>query len=241
MFFKVPFERILLMGWLIFCFISNMVAQSKITSILSSPKHGTEINTIDELYRYNYSIYVQPNHVTELIKQYKSTKYENLLNNFILDRNSIGQRILNENITKYRIPFITENDIASFYIRSKKYYNKNNLPMFHLMHESIMPSFQSFQITYGNVFMPIFTKTIRKLNEAGLIDLWANRMFFQAGIEGYLNLHDSFGKEFKPLDLQMTKMAFDVIFFGTMLSSIMLIIEVTFSRILKMLNIKDPI
>lgn len=101
----------------------------------------------------------------------------------------------------------------------------------HLMRESIIPSYQCFQLKHGSPFLPYVNKLLRHLQEGGILDFWLRRTIHQALTEGVLVPYEDYKEvTFSPriLDLKRSYPAFLVLATGYMLAFIVFILELLY-------------
>lgn len=102
------------------------------------------------------------------------------------------------------------------------------------MRESIIPSYQCFQLKHGSPFLPIVNKLLRYLQEGGILEYWSKKTIYQAIIEGLLVPYedyeaDSFSSE--SLDLNRIFPTFLMLLAGYILASIAFVFEVLYKKI----------
>jgi hypothetical protein len=224
---KNSLERLLIFGWIIGAFIINMFVQSKITSILAIRKYFADINTIEQLFSSGLPLYSIPFYIAEVEKKYAGTEYEKYAESLIpLSSNEglMDQMIYRTDVSK--IPaFLTEHDIAVF-VSQCKHLRKNGAQVYHLVKESLMPSYQSYKVIHNSPLLPILNKNMRRLEEGGFIDLWAERAIYNATIEGFLHPEEyDETRSTKPLSIDVTLPWIYTLFLGYMLSTFTFIIE----------------
>ncbi|RZC43065.1 hypothetical protein BDFB_012051, partial [Asbolus verrucosus] len=203
-------ERSLYFSWLIYCFITNMYLQSKITSILAFRNDYPDIDTIEKLFISGLPLYSIPIYINEVEKKYSGTEFEVYAKSLIpLSSNEgfMDQMIYRSDVSK--IPaFLTEHDIAVFVSRCK-YARKNGAQMYHLVQESLIPNYQSYKVVHNSPLLPILNKKLRRLEEGGFIDLWANRAIYNATLEGFLypeHYDENYKSTAKPLSPHVSEL-----------------------------------
>jgi hypothetical protein len=98
--------------------------------------------------------------------------------------------------------------------------------VYHLVKESLMPSYQSYKVIHNSPLLPILNKNMRRLEEGGFIDLWAERAIYNATIEGFLHPEEyDETRSTKPLSIDVTLPWIYILFLGYTLSTFTFIIE----------------
>lgn len=97
------------------------------------------------------------------------------------------------------------------------------------MKESIIPSYQSYQVVFGSPYLPRINQILRRLQEAGLLNLWVDRLQYEAIIEGLLYPYEDYEDE-PNQERQVTFQRIIVVFYilagGYLLAFIVFLIEV---------------
>ncbi|XP_045474335.1 uncharacterized protein LOC123680465 [Harmonia axyridis] len=120
-------EEILLFAWLIWCFLISIMAQAKITSMLSTDLYESELDSIDDVYRrgkLDFIIFGLNSYVEEIAEKYEGSKYMGIIQDMVkvpMDEN-LGEIMLLEmpKPTTFKMAIILEHDIAKFYSRHMK-------------------------------------------------------------------------------------------------------------------------
>lgn len=97
------------------------------------------------------------------------------------------------------------------------------------MRESIIPSYQCYQLKHGSPFLPNVNRLLRYLQEGGILDYWSRRSVYQAMIEGLLVPYEDYEEvTFSPriLDLKRSAPAFFVLLLGHSVAYVVFVIEV---------------
>lgn len=102
-------------------------------------------------------------------------------------------------------------------------------PMFHLMRESLIPSFQSFKVRYGSLFLGLVEKSLRRLQEGGFLKLWADRTLYEATIEGLLfpfEDYDDSDHRAQSIDMEKIRGCFVILIWGSIVSIVVFLFEI---------------
>lgn len=102
-------------------------------------------------------------------------------------------------------------------------------PIFHLMKESIIPSYQSYQVVFGCPYLPRINQILRRLQEAGFLNLWVDRLQYEAVIEGLLYPSEDYEDEpsrARQVSLEKIIVVFYILAGGYLLAFLVFLIEV---------------
>lgn len=250
-------ERLIMLGWIVYNFTINMIMQSKSTSILLIKTYDIDIDTIEQLVQSNWDTYSFSNNIQAVQDKYHGTEYDNFAQSLIplmnisegnMDKLSYSGENMDNHSTTVDYSFLAEHDIAEFVVRTKNYrrngclfsitfFNTKKMflpnfldrPVFHIVRESIIPSFQSYKLVKGSPLVPVFNKLLRRLEEAGLINFWAQEHLNQAITEGLLHPTDDNtvvqSRDFKALSLKFVAVFFYIWAAGIILAIITFLIE----------------
>lgn len=85
-------EELLLLAWIIWCFLVSIVAQAKITSMLSTDLYENELNSLEDIYRTNelegkldFIIFGLSSYIDELAEKYEGSKYMKIIKGMIYE------------------------------------------------------------------------------------------------------------------------------------------------------------
>lgn len=103
----------------------------------------------------------------------------------------------------------------------------------HLMSESIIPSYQCYQLNHGSPYLPTVNKLLRYLQEAGILDFWSRKSIYKAVNEGLLvpyEDYEEFNFSIRGLGLDKLYPAFILLLVGHVLGCIVFVFEVLYER-----------
>lgn len=106
-------------------------------------------------------------------------------------------------------------------------------PNYHLLRESIIPNYQSFKVVSNSPLLPILNKKLRRLQEGGFIELWANWAIYNATISGFL-FPENYDRENvveTSLSLDDLGVSFEILILGYLISIISCIAEMILIKI----------
>ncbi|CAH0555585.1 unnamed protein product [Brassicogethes aeneus] len=193
-------QRIIVVSFMAYTYILSTIIQTKLTSVFSIKPQSTDINTMEELSRHLMPIYTYKPYLDE-IKKYNESSLSSIIDQIrIYENDKLSGTI--DDIYYYFNNFaemysLDDYDSALYVQRSRRNF-VNGRPMYHLMRESIMPSFQSFKIRYGSPIIPMVHSVLRRLSEGGLIDLWKRQTIFEAVIKG--DLYPEYSESYDTVD-----------------------------------------
>lgn len=128
---KIPAERVILLGWLIYCFLVTLFFQSKLTSFFSRKTYLQDIDTIEQLYRSGTDVFAFRNQIIEIQKKYTGTPYSGVLAqlkqlpddvaSLEISRDSVYHLVFLDDANDYLRPFIVNRDRAMYLSRVRKY------------------------------------------------------------------------------------------------------------------------
>lgn len=96
------------------------------------------------------------------------------------------------------------------------------------MRESILPSYQCYQVEHGSPYLPTVNKLLRYLQEGGILDFWTRQSIYRAVNERLLVPHENY-EDVTPsprtLDLNRFRFAFFVLLSGCAIACIVFALE----------------
>lgn len=116
-------RRIIIITYIIYCYLLNNSLQTKMISLLSLVPHQNDINTINQLSSNLRPIYTYKNYVEEIKKKYNESMYK-YYHEF---ENNTGPI---ESIEKYNAYALEEYDVAVSITRSKIHYANGTFTIF---------------------------------------------------------------------------------------------------------------
>lgn len=103
--------------------------------------------------------------------------------------------------------------------------------IFHVMRESIIPSYQCFQIRHGSPFLPTVDRYLRYLQESGIMRFWERMTIYRAENEGLLVPSESYEETSQSpriLDLKRSYMLFILLPIGYAMAFVAFVIEIIY-------------
>ncbi|XP_044755153.1 uncharacterized protein LOC123314102 [Coccinella septempunctata] len=217
--------------------VASIMAQAKITSMLSTDLYENELDSLEDIYRkekLDFIIFGLNSYVDEIAEKYEGSKYMNIIEGMVkvpMDEN-LGELMLLEmpKPTTFKMAIMLEYDIAKFYARHiKNRADGGGRPYLHLMKHSLMPCFQAFHVTAGSPLFSIIDKKIKQLVEGGFIVLFKRRFLFKGLIDGYLYPDEDSDVDVyepAPISMDLAKYVFLLLFIGLTISAISFIAEI---------------
>lgn len=103
----------------------------------------------------------------------------------------------------------------------------------HLMRESIIPSYQCYQLAHGSPYLPLVNKLLRYLQEGGILNFWLKQSIQKAISEDLLVPYEDYEDVAYPvrlLDLKSLYPSFVLLLTGHLLGCIVFVFEVLYKR-----------
>lgn len=134
--YKSPLERLVMVGFVCFCFLVNTIIQSRTTSILTRVSYYPDIDTIEQFYQSEQSLFTFRDKIEEINKIFNGNVYysgissrlqavPDFVSNLEVLRDSLYQLDMEE---MHMEPFIINHDRGVFLTRIRKY-RKNGIQL----------------------------------------------------------------------------------------------------------------
>ncbi|KAK9881659.1 hypothetical protein WA026_017176 [Henosepilachna vigintioctopunctata] len=84
---RKPFEELFILAWIIWCFLVSIMAQAKITSMLSTDLYESELDSLEDIYRkpkLDFIIFGLNSYIDELSEKYEGSKYMRIITGNII-------------------------------------------------------------------------------------------------------------------------------------------------------------
>lgn len=208
-------------------FISNAF-KCNLTSILLESTNGTQLNTITQLAYTNYPIYILE-------------RYRPLLEDNLDPTNSTHVRILKRlqtvNDTVYKqliksnseVGFVNKKHLTSYYAHERKHLSLG-VPVYHEMNECPVPILQTYAVPMGSPYLGRIDLILRRAQEAGLTNLWENKIRNGIGKSDKKSALSSDDDSKQPLGMEHLQACFTLLSIGKMIGLMVFCYEVWMSR-----------
>lgn len=170
---KVPSLRILIIVWIMYCFLINNILQSCLTSSLTVRRRGGDVDTITQLSDEPYRIVA-------------ATDYARLITRYFNQSGSNQTRLTDKlwpmpwtDYNNYIDASDTRYAYANKYHMTTYYANMrlaNGRPMFHAMHECLVPFLGCYIVPFGSPLLSRFNDIISWTEQAGIFVHWERTM-----------------------------------------------------------------
>ncbi|KAG5682765.1 hypothetical protein PVAND_012098 [Polypedilum vanderplanki] len=212
--------RLIVMTFIIFCFIIRTVYVSEMFNLLQSGSNNRDIDSLDDLREQKYTLFT-PSFIESYISLTElkyDRKYIKILENFD-DENRIKQVF----DPSFRGAFVEPLDIV---IRA----NKNSSTPYNILSQPLSMTPVVIYFQKNSYLRNIFDEKLQHLHQAGLIDLWISQQWKSKTVR---NNVEAGNKEPKVLSLNQLSAAFTICIGGILLSLIVFVAEIYYIRLKK--------
>lgn len=127
--YKSPLERLVMVGFVCFCFLVNTIIQSRTTSVLTHVSYYPDIDTMDQFYQSGQPLFTFRDKIEDINKIFNgSVYYSGILSrlqavpDYVSNLEILRDAIYHLNMRELKMePFIINHDRGVFLSRVRKY------------------------------------------------------------------------------------------------------------------------
>lgn len=220
--------RLLLIGWIFFCFLITSAITANLLSTLVQPAEIKELESVDDLPKHNLKLLIP----SQLAKKFKDSSPE-LWKRLNATMESIDWKLfLNE--TEHQNPKFayTAVDYVIEYILHKNVDKITKKPIYYKLKECIFNMLGAYHMEPGSAYLQRINELLGSIHQAGLYQRWFERAVFNmsvtAGFDDEEKEEEGDREEELPvvLTLRNTKGIFLLWLIGMALAFVVFLVEV---------------
>jgi hypothetical protein len=224
-------ERLLICGFMVYGFIIITSYQTILISLLASPHHQPDMQTLAELNRTNFVVYA-----LNSINRLRGMSHLPLhMQNQVIETNITLLGLKNSRLAGTNFGYMTTNRAAGFLFTSTNN-TYNGRPWMHMIDEGIFFSPATYRLPWNSPYEPVISRWISWFRAAGLYRKFYWDTFFEGKRKDRLNIGEPTGSTVRTttgVQFSEVEPAFLLLGFGCAIASVVFVVEVVYYRIVK--------